>query len=204
MDERAQANGPALTSGNAGTASAWSPCYSARMVRVAVAAVCALFLAAGPALATSIPELSPRELAARSDLVGVFRVVSHESAWVGRRIITFYQVDVEERWQTAADTTAADQPLHVVIALPGGVVGDIGQRVAGTPLLEDGQRYVACLGHDVGPRGGRAIIGLWQGLWRVGEDGLLTPFHHDAPSSASSPQRTIDDVRAALLQPRSP
>lgn len=163
--------------------------------------------AGAPARATTVAPLSPAELGARSDLVADVVVRSRAASWVGRRIITFYEVEVLDRWRSADPRS----PATALVALPGGVVEGIGQRVAGTPVLDVGGRYVLCLGDDVGPRGARGVIGLWQGAWRVvagapsapGEDpggpaGLIG-FKHDGPVDAGAPLLDVEVLRAALV-----
>jgi hypothetical protein len=179
-----------------------SPRSGARAAAVAVLAVLAFFaalafgtLGAAPARATTVEPVSPAALAARSDLIARVVVRSAAPAWVGRRILTFYELEVLEAWRSADD----EAPARVLLALPGGVVGALGQRVAGTPVLEEGARYVVCLGDDVGPRGARGIIGLWQGIWREGESGLVA-FDHagPVPPAASSPLSSVTSSLSAL------
>lgn len=151
--------------------------FSGRRLRAAAALVVALFAApAPPAAATTVAPQEPEALAASSDLVAVVEIRSTSSAWVGRRILTFYEAEVVEVWRTR-DAVA---PRRVLLALPGGVVGAIGQRVPGMPVLEVGRRYVACLGDDDGPRGARGIMGFWQGLWRLEQEGV-SAFGHAGP-----------------------
>ncbi|HEY4220048.1 MAG TPA: hypothetical protein VGO62_01870 [Myxococcota bacterium] len=146
--------------------------------------------------ATTVPELDDAALIAQSDVVGELVIRSHVSAWVGRRILTFYEADVVDTWRSPASGAA---PAHVVIALPGGVVDGIGQKVFGTPALVDGAHYVACLGKITAPRDGRMIIGLWRGLWSVDDAGRALPFVHDDVVAAPALSRTA--LRARLAAP---
>lgn len=152
---------------------------------------------AGPALATSVEALDEGQLAARSDLIARVVVTSARAERVGRRVITFYELDVVDAWRTR-DATA---PHKTVLALPGGVVEvdgrSIGQLVPGTPVLTVGRAYVLCLGDDVGPQGARGIVGLWQGAFEVLDSGKLRAFVH-----GHAPIGTVPDVDAVGLRAR--
>ena len=117
------------------------------------------------------------------------RITSSDARWVGRRILTFYRAAVVET--LAAATTAADpNPRAIDVALPGGIVGTLGQRVPGTPTFVIGREYVLFLGPADGPVDGtgpgaeptRGIVGFWQGAYEVGGNQsapTLLPFTHD-------------------------
>jgi hypothetical protein len=150
--------------------------------------------------ATTIPPLTPAQLVERSDVVAKVVVRAHRAEWIGQRILTFYDVDVVELWR---GTPALTNASHLEIALPGGVVGDLGQKVAGTPSLVDGASYVLCLGKASAPHEGRAIIGLWQGAWSVAADSsggrVLGVFTHDGPRApVAGEPTTVDELRATL------
>jgi len=125
-----------------------------------------LALLAGPALATSIVPLSPEGLAAAADVVVEGTVAHAEARFVGQRIITFVTVVSGEA--PALSTT--------LVAVPGGVVGDLAQVVPGAPVLHVGARYRLFLGaptgpraHDGGPRS-RGVIGFFRGAFLL-QDG---------------------------------
>ncbi len=142
---------------------------------------------------TTIPTFTPRQLVDRSDLVARVVVRSHESAWVGRKILTFYDLDVVDAW-SSHDPQA---PRRALVAMPGGIVGALGQAVPGTPVLEDAHAYVLCMSRGVGPRGARAVIGLWQGVWAIDQAGALHGFTHAGPDVDTLP---LDALRARLLE----
>jgi hypothetical protein len=167
------------------------------MLRASLAIALLLAL---PALSTTIPPLSAHDLVERSDLVARVVVRSHESAWVGKKILTFYELDVVGApWVARTASDGADTGAHALVAFPGGVVGDIGQSVPGTPVLVDGAEYVLCLSKPVGPRGARAPIGLWQGVWAVDASGAVRAFTHAGPST---PNVDVEGLRAQLAGAR--
>lgn len=183
-------------------------------VLAALVGIAIVDIAGSQARATTVVALSPAELGARSDLVADVVVRSRSTSWVGRRIITFYEVEVLDGWRSDDPRP----PATALVALPGGVVDGIGQWVAGTPVFDVGGRYVLCLGDDVGPRGARGVIGLWQGAWLVvpgapaapgahpgadpgGAAGLIG-FDHDGPVAARTPLLDVEALRAALVGER--
>lgn len=144
-------------------------------------------------VATTVEPLDDAALVERSDLIARVVVTSARAERVGRRVLTFYEVDVVEAWSTR-DGTA---PTRTVVALPGGIVGGIGQVVPGTPTLQVGQQYVLCLGDDDGPSRARGVVGLWQGAFAVVDGARLRPFTHGHGSPGAA-----TDVDAAALRAR--
>ena len=149
--------------------------------------LCVALVLALPSRATSMPERSTAEVAAASDLVVLATALSARAAWVGGRIITFTELRVERTLRGAGPRT----PATVTVALPGGELGDIAQRVPGTPAMLVGGRYQLCLGAEV-LGGARTVVGLWQGAWRVGEGDAVVPFTHDGPAPATVPRAFIE------------
>lgn len=157
---------------------------------VALAAVGAP--AAAPARASSVVPMSHDELFAASDLVALVEVRSASPARVGRRIVTFLDVDVAEVWAFAGEGSA---PQEALVAVLGGALDGLEQRVAGMPVLEPGQRYLLFLGKETGPHGARGVVGLWQGAWSIGPDGPH-PFMPDGrPSSQRAEVQSFDTWR---------
>jgi len=133
---------------------------------------------ASGARATTVP-LTFDEIVTKSDVVARVTVVEASSRWVGRRIITFHELRVDEVLHGATASRT------VTLAVPGGVVDGIGQRVFGAPELRKGSSYVLCMSPELTigtapPDRGRAIVGLWRGAWKVQPDMTLAPFAHDA------------------------
>jgi len=141
-----------------------SPSPRARPIARSAASLLALtaLLIAGAARATTVRPLSIDALHARADVVVRARIEAREARFVGQRIVTFHDARVEE-------TYAGAPGERVVVGLLGGIVGAVGQRVAGTPELEPGREYVLFLGAPRGFEGARTIIGLWQGVFAVEE-----------------------------------
>ncbi len=157
---------------------------------------CLLGLAT-PALATTARLAPLDELSRRAELVVVGWAGDKTAVWEGTRIVTHTAVEVEEVWAGQAH----DDTLDVVTL--GGVVGGIGQAVAGAPSLQPGERFVLLLARD---RQGRYHpLDLWQGVFVVAPDGKLTrpsaqatlvgPSHIHLPSS-------LNGLKAAVLEAR--
>ncbi|MCC7074919.1 MAG: hypothetical protein IT383_26650 [Deltaproteobacteria bacterium] len=130
-------------------------------------------------LATTMPERGPGEVAAASELVIEGTVLDARVQIAGGRIVTVRTVRVERVLRSAS---SAAPPPTLSVALPGGIIDGYGQRVAGTPELEVGGRYVLCLSEAV-VLGARTIVGLWQGVWRVATHDELVPFTHAGPAA---------------------
>lgn len=143
----------------------------------------ALVLVCAPATATSVIPLDDAALHARADLIVEGTVVAAEAAWVGRRIVTFHRVNIVGGIGAVGNSAEAQTVggQTVVVAVPGGVVGDVGQVVFGAPRLAVGTRYRFFLGAPIGPhyRGSptRGIVGIWQGVFVLDGDSAL-PFDH--------------------------
>ena len=61
----------------------------------------------------------------------------------------------------------------LVFALPGGVLGAVGQRVSGIPSFSVGEQILVFLGDANGPGGARGIVGHALGSYRVDSRGRL-------------------------------
>jgi hypothetical protein len=110
------------------------------------------------AVATVAVLPSVEALAAGSDAVIRGRVLARESRWSGKRIQTFTRVRADATWRGQADS-------ELMVVTPGGVVGDIGQKVHGAPSMEAGEEVVLFLRRD-GPLTYR-VNGLAIGKFRV-------------------------------------
>jgi hypothetical protein len=95
---------------------------------------------AGPVLAAQSLHVSVEALSRESDLVVRGRVASVVSRFSddGLRIFTYAEVDVASTWR-------GESASRVTVLVPGGVVGDLGQRVDGAPTLSDGEEVVLFL-----------------------------------------------------------
>ena len=157
-----------------------------------------LVLVGAPATATSVIPLDDAALHARADLIVEGTVVAAEAAWVGRRIVTFHRVQVVGKHSAVGSGAVGSGAVGksavgqtVVVAVPGGVVDDVGQVVFGAPRLAVGTRYRFFLGAPIGPhyRGSptRGIVGIWQGVFVLG-GGAALPFDHPSvPAELGQP-----------------
>src|SRR5271166_6609582 len=98
-------------------------------------ALIAGFLA--PLGATTLQKLSMDDMIQKSTLIVRAKVVSSRSAFLGRDILTYYQLQVLEGWKSAVTQTE--------VAIPGGAVGGLRQMAAGSPTLKIGDEYVIFL-----------------------------------------------------------
>jgi hypothetical protein len=136
-----------------------------KAMKAALAAV--YLLAAGPALAALAVPASVEDLARASDTVVRGRVVKVSARWSsdGKRISTYAEVEPAGVWRGSA-------PTRVTVVVPGGVVGDIGQRVDGAPTFSEGEDVVVFLA-QAGATAFR-VQGLAQGKFAV-VDGVARP-----------------------------
>lgn len=122
-------------------------------------AVVTLF-AAGSARATTMLAADVPSLTRSSDAVVRGTVTSVQSRWTGdrMRIVTDVQIEVEE-------SLKGTPPRQVTVVQPGGVVGDIGQRVSGLASFQPGEEVVVFL--EKRPGATYRVAGMAQGKFRV-------------------------------------
>lgn len=170
-----------------------------RLRRFAAVLVATLLL--GTVAATAVLELSLAEMLDRADLIlygQVREVVSEPSDEGGQRTRVVLDVD--------RDLAEPGAPRDdVVLHFDGGQFGDDAVTVEGVPVFEPGER-VLVLAYDeddlVSP-----IVGVWQGLWRLGSAGLtdergrlLTPTPDGiAPDGEGGDLTRILDAFVAVL-----
>jgi hypothetical protein len=111
-------------------------------------------------LATTLLRLDAAALVNGSDLVVRGTVTRVDSHWTGdhRRIITDVTLNVTETLKGSAGQT-------VLIEQPGGVVGNIGQRVDGTAPFSVGEEVVVFL--EKRPAERYLVTGMAQGKYRI-------------------------------------
>ena len=127
------------------------------------ALLCLLVLAwVGPVMAATAVPVSVEDLARGSDAVIRGRVVKQSSHWSSdhRRILTDVEVETSSVWRGSA-------PSHVTVVVPGGVVGDVGQRVDGAPTLSDGEDVALFL--EKAGDGRYRVHGLGQGKFAISD-----------------------------------
>jgi hypothetical protein len=116
-------------------------------------------LVAVTSLASTVEALSPAELASRSDRVAHVRVASVHARWAGdgMRIVTEVEFEVLRTWRGPSSA-------RLTAMVPGGVVGRIGQRVAGAPAFHEGDEVVVFLE----ARGDRFVLtALGEGVFPI-------------------------------------
>jgi hypothetical protein len=122
--------------------------------------------------ATTVPAYTLEQLQASADLVVDGEVTAAESRWVGQRIVTFVTVV----------SGTAPRLSSVVVAVLGGEVGGLMQRVPGSPQLDVGRRYRLYLGKADGPEHGgvraRGVFGFFRGVFLL-HDGQVVAFGDD-------------------------
>jgi hypothetical protein len=123
-----------------------------------VLAVLSLLLLAPSARAALAVQVSVEDLARTSDAVVRGVVQRRAGVRAGTRIYTEVEVRAAEVWRGAA-------PATVKVQVPGGVVGDIGQRVDAAPVFSDGEEVVLFLSRS-GEHPFR-VNGLAQGKFKV-------------------------------------
>jgi hypothetical protein len=114
------------------------------------------------AWATTLRKLSIDDMIQQSTAIVRVTVTGSSTAFRGKDIYTYYQLQVIENMKSAP-TSSMTQSLAV--AVPGGVAGGIRQMVAGAPALATGQEYVIFLWTS--KSGLTQVIGLSQGLFAV-------------------------------------
>lgn len=122
-----------------------------------------LALVASPAWATTLVALDVEGLARTSDVVVRGHVLKSEPRLTkdGARIVTDTEIEVAETHKGAPGRT-------VTVMQPGGVVGEVGQKVDGVAPFEPGEEVVVFLEQ----RGTRYLVtGMVQGKWRVERSG---------------------------------
>ena len=116
-----------------------------------------------PALASasSAKQASLKELVTLSTDIVVGQVETRESFWQKQRIYTKHLVSVRESWRG----TQTEKTIEVLTL--GGVVGNLGQSVDGSPKLKQGQQVLLFMVRD--QQSGLHPIGLSQGVFYLGE-----------------------------------
>lgn len=135
------------------------PTRHARLPRLALVAAVAVNAASAvaPAHASLIVALDTPAMVDGAETIAVVDVASVRAAWDARheRIVTTVELIVVESWKGAAAPAA-----RLVVAQPGGTVGDITMTVLGMPRFSPGERALVFL-HGPPERAG--VVGLAQG-----------------------------------------
>jgi hypothetical protein len=178
------------------------------VVIVAAAAAGAL-LAPAPARASLVLALDTPAMVAQADTIAIVDVGAARAAWDERheRIVTTIELAVVETWKGAPAPAA-----RIVVAQPGGTVGDVTMVVSGMPRFAPGERALVFLR---GPAERASVVGLAQGKRLVRRDAagagfVVAPvdragatFVRGAAPGGRAPVfetalRPLDDVRAEV------
>jgi hypothetical protein len=116
--------------------------------------------------ATSVPRLSFEELTDKSEVIATGQVTRSWTDWdaTHQHIWTHYEVAVSTAYKGQTAPT-------VVISEPGGVVGNLGMRVAGSVAYQPGDSVFVFLQRM--PNGFLRTTGWGQGQYRVDQRGRL-------------------------------
>ncbi len=156
-----------------------------------------LLAVAIPAMASVAVPVSVEDLARGSDAVVRGRVERVTTRWTedGRRIFTYAEV----RPSSVLRGTA---PELMTVITPGGVVGDIGQRVDGVAAFAEGEEVVVFV-HRA-EAGTYRVSGLAQGKFSV-SGGVASPdLSHTAlvPAPLTSGERHAEAMQVQELERR--
>ncbi len=145
------------------------------MNRRSLCAAGLVLLLSGTALATTYPGLDWTRLVALSDVVVHVEIERQDVRELASgRLATFYRARLLETLAGDPGRSLRGEPANeVLFALPGGVLGDRGQRVSGMPRFEVGQQLIVFLGSPGGPDGARGIVGHALGSFTVDGRGRL-------------------------------
>lgn len=119
-----------------------NPYRSAKQLSTDMQSVSAIRVPSNPLIDLPGGDIDPdsevgqiQQAASQSDAVLLAKVISKESKWVGKIIITTATMDVVE-------TMKGKSERRIRVSYPGGVVGPIAQYVTHTPALQIGETAV--------------------------------------------------------------
>ena len=152
------------------------------------------------ARATTARLATHEELVKLAQVVVVGAAESRDSFWREGRIYTRYIVRVQEALKTKTPLPRLEDTTIEILTL-GGVIGTIGQSVAGAARLLEGQRSVLYLIEDA--QGAYHPVGMWQGVIFVSNEGDLERPNVQAgivgPRVPPFPQH-LSDLRRAIVE----
>jgi len=121
-----------------------------------------LCLGSTTASATIARQANLKELVGLSDRVLVGTIGARESYWEGTRIYTRVEVSVDEHW-----VGPNQQATRLAVTTLGGIVGEIGQQVVGTPKLTRGNQFVLFLKRAPQKSNEWLVVGMAQGAFQI-------------------------------------
>lgn len=134
------------------------------MYRFMIPALLYAFFFGNSVTATVVVGMDIEAMADQATEIVQGRVENIHTVNEGGRFVTVVRIHVNRAWKGRTQSDA-----FVEIALPGGQVGSLAQRVAGTPQFQVGDRIVTFLWSDE-KTGPYRLLGLSQGLFQI-EDG---------------------------------
>ena len=154
--------------------------------------------AAAPARAAVMLPASVEDLARSSQAVVRGRVARMTSRWSDdqRRIFTYVEIEPASVWR-------GTPPARVTVLVPGGVVGDIGQRVDGAAAFARGEEVVVFLSEA--EAGTFRVTGLAQGKFSVAGGTAAPDLGHvsfAAPARLPAGERRAEAMDVAELEQR--
>ena len=136
-----------------------------------------------PAQGSTARRASLQALVNNSNLITVATVTARDAFWEGGRIYTRNTIQLEDVWLSHEVTNfknaeSKDTPPSLELLTLGGVVGDIGQKVSGSPQLRLGASYLLFLVQGNSTQW--HVVGLSQGVLQIDGDALVPlPESHD-------------------------
>ncbi len=153
----------------------------------AVFIVCGVWLAAAAAAIASQSRLTIEDLARGADLIVKTEVKDIQASHSRGNLTTLVTLAVEERWKGTA-------PPRVIVAVAGGVAGDVAQAVSGEPRFSVGERNVLFLK----ARGDHyTIVGGRQGKFAVKTDAPGKETAQDLTGARKEMRQLRAEIEAA-------
>lgn len=115
-----------------------------------------------PLCANSIEKKDLKRLSVEAKAIAEVVVLDRQAAWdqAGKLIWTHYTLQIRATWKGSL-------PKTIRLSEPGGIVGAIGQRIAGVPTYEVGEALVIFLTEDALSQW--RTVGLIQGAFRIAQ-----------------------------------
>jgi hypothetical protein len=125
--------------------------------------VIALFVAGGMAVATTVKPMSVEEMTQAANAVVEANALDSWTQWnPSHSIIVTYT-----RFQVTKALKGGPLPPLLVVKQPGGIVGEVGQRMPGVRQFQAGEDAVLFLRPSATGDGSLVIVGLMQGNFRM-------------------------------------
>jgi hypothetical protein len=123
-----------------------------------------LLAAPSAASATTIVAQTLQEMATTSDLIVLGVVTETHAELEDGNIVTLTEIEVEQQWGPAASGATT-----ITVVTPGGRVGDLATRVAGTETFNPGERVVIYLRRNGDDRFSSSALAFSKFTVRAGD-----------------------------------